>query len=92
MKDLSITFMLLCLFCFMVIDMRQIFAYKNLAIKVNLLQKQEQRLLDKHKQLVASIAVMSSFSRLEMIAEEKLHLQKLSEDRVKKVVITSKGK
>ena len=84
---------LLVCFAFVIMDMKQIFDYKSLEGEVVALEKKQADLLSRHKQLLTSISVMSSFGRLESIAQERLKLEKVNPERVKKIILlpSSKG-
>lgn len=76
-------------FCFMlaIIDMKQIFDYKILETEVTILEKKQLELLNRHKQLLTSISVMSSLSRLEEVATQRLDLSKLNTQQLKKILL-----
>lgn len=87
MKYFMVGFCLFLCFVLAIIDMKQIFDYKILETEVTILEKKQSELLNRHKQLLTSISVMSSLSRLEEMATQRLDLSKLKDQQLKKILL-----
>ena len=65
----------------------QMYRYVDLKNEVINIEKEQKEWLEKNKKIIASIAVLRSPERIEMIAKDELGLEKINSRRVTKIII-----
>ncbi len=83
-------FIVLCIPVLLIIDAFQANRYKQLRRELSALERRQVELVEKNRDLISEISILSSSDRIEKIAENELKMHKVSTEDIVRVEMKSK--